>query len=364
MRARAKKVLRKIGLYLEQNICIPQNYSFFIFGSHGSGLHSLMYFVSLLNGGTVYPTSMFVLRKDIDRWRNMVSCRFFVKNFQKIYSKRISKWGLTFDGGPTDHRWISKNITKRTSSLLLVRDPILAIVSHMNYRLYADIYLRGIVHNHEYYYNMIVKNPIELYMTCGFYTNIKKVEKYIGERLYLDTSDLMGHSVLSTMQNVADFLSVKYEKREEFLMGINTPFTRYFPIEFVERGIKFRVSPFRDLFEHCWYPKYCEENKLHYVGDFVCQERLYIFSYTKYSIDLITLKNIYKKIQTFVGELEMKMAKYEDHKIKVSDLKSLLSQDNKYFDAFKNFIDYETMDIRKNSQNIAERWSTLQNFFR
>lgn len=358
-----KSAIKKIGSYIDQRIGIPQDYSFFIFGSHGSGLHSMMYYISLLNNGSVYPASMFVLRNDIDRWRDMISFRFYSRIFKNIKKNtNISKWGLTFDGGPTNQQWILRNITKIVPSIFLVRDPILAIVSHMNYRMFADIYLRKTDYDIQYYYDMIVKNPLELNMTCGFYTNMRKVENHVGNRMYLDTQDLIGDRAKVTMRRVADFLGVGYMDRQEFGMGINTPFTRYFPMELVENGVTFRVSPFCDMFQHCWYPKYCEKNMWKKIAEMDFREKLFIFSNTNQKITDNMMQKIKTQVSVFVENLEEKITKYEYKKIKVEDLYQCINDDQEHRNKIRDFLAYEASDIKKNDPKIYENWKDLHIF--
>lgn len=360
-----KNQIKQLGYFIDQKIKIPQDYSFLIFGSHGTGLHSLMYFISLLGQNSIYPVSMFALRSDIDRWGKMVSLRFYTQIFKKIRSNpRITKWGLTFDGGPTDYSWISKNIVRVVPSIFLVRDPIQAIVSHMNYRMFADVYLRDKINDVQYYYDMIVKNSLELHMTCGFYTNMKKVEKYIGKRIYFDTSDLIGNVAKETMKKIANFLDVCYEERCEFGMGINTPFTRYFPLKIKVDNIKFKITPFDDMFEHGWYPKYCEQSTMQKIEEFCFQQKLFVFTSARKKISQKTMEKVKVEIDCYLEKLEKRIEIFEQKKIRVDDFFYCVNKDVKYQDDLKSFLKDEVVDVVRNCPRIVEKWKIFLDFIK
>ena len=78
---------------------IPQDYSFFVFGTHGVGLHSLLYYISMMkttDDKKVLPSSMFTFRRDIDWMGDLITLRFREKMLKRDSVANYWKMGNNF----------------------------------------------------------------------------------------------------------------------------------------------------------------------------------------------------------------------------------------------------------------------------
>lgn len=239
---------------------IPQDYSFFVFGTHGVGLHSLLYYLSMMHtkdGKGILPSSMFTFRRDIDLLGDLITLRFYMRMYDDTLLSNIGKWGLTFDGGAKKEQWIKKNILHSVPAIVLVRDPALAIASFVNFEIFLQIQRRERVEISslkEYAFR-------NLRAIIGYKSNLELLKSRCSKILYIDCSDLQGKQTLNTLEKIANFLDIEVEDSVDFYLSINSPIQRYFSKTLHCENTPFRLSSLSRVFDLDAYPNYCKKTE-------------------------------------------------------------------------------------------------------
>lgn len=340
---------------------IPQDYSFFVFGTHGAGLQSMLFFISRLkhNDRSVLPLPL--------HWTN----QSIVPNLTNLlWKKRIegnlpkNSWGLTFEGSPKNLKWINKNIKKQIPAILLVRDPIDALISHINYYVGKDIFVDDRFLNIDYYCQNILNTNIQLDRTCGFWKNQEALEKNITKKMYVDTQEIIGKKTKSTMGKIADFLGFCCPDWYDFDVRVNSQFERPFPFTTEIKGCKYYLSCFPNKYKNELFPTYQDE-KIYYIDEFYLSshfpnKRFYIFSESEVSYQ--DNKEIKEWAESILHLHSMKMKKYEENKITVNDLLDFLDRHNEVCQKLRDYINGQIEIITKEKPSLISSWSNFSYF--
>lgn len=254
------------GLY-DCFFSIPQSYSFFIFGTHGVGLHSLLYYVSLMKtyeGKQVLPSSMFTFRRDVDLLGDLITLRFQQKMLGDIKIDSVGKWGITFDGGAKNTRWIEKNITKQAPAIVLVRDPLLSLTSFVNFEIFLQIQESKKQINLDRLKKYMLDN---LTAIIGYKSNVLPLEQKCSQLFYVDCIDLQGNQTFETTKKIVNLIGGDIQYCSDFQKSINSPLQRYFSRPqsrpFLCGELPFYLSSLSRVFHLLTYPDYIQKNRLH-----------------------------------------------------------------------------------------------------
>lgn len=331
---------------------IPQDYSFFIFGTHGVGLHSLLYYLSMMHtkdSRSILPSSMFTFRRDIDWLGDLITLRFYMKMHDDTLLSSIGKWGITFDGGAKKEKWIKKNILHSVPAIVLVRDPALAIASFVNFEIFLQIQ-RGeraeVSSLKEYAFR-------NLRAIIGYKSNLALLKSRCSKILYIDCSDLQGKQTLNTLEKIANFLDIEVEDSADFCLSINSPIQRYFSKTLYCENTPFRISSLSRVFDLDAYPNYCQKTDWEKVD-----LELQILKEWKLSLfcnknDEATLRKQTSKIEQIIcKELEnfsSLMEEYNKAKIDKEAVFSWLSEEK-----WKRVVIDEISEVPK---EIGKKWS-------
>lgn len=331
---------------------IPQDYSFFVFGTHGVGLHSLLYYLSMMHtkdGKSILPSSMFTFRRDIDWLGDLITLRFYMKMYDDTLLPNIGRWGITFDGGVKKEQWIKKNILHSAPAIVLVRDPALAIASFVNFEIFLQIQRKEKVEISslkEY----ALKN---LGAIIGYKSNLELFKTRSSKILYIDCSDLQGKQTFDTLAKIANFLDIEVKDSTDFYLSINSPIQRYFSRTLYCGNTPFRLSSLSRVFDLDAYPNYCKKTKWEKVdlGLQILKEwKLSLFCDKN---DEIALRKQTSKIEQMVcKELEgfsFLMEEYNKSKIDKEVVFSWLSEER-----WKKVVIDETSEIPK---EIGKKWN-------
>lgn len=313
---------------------IPQDYSFFVFGTHGVGLHSLLYYISMMkttDEKKVIPSSMFTFRRDIDWKGDLITLRFREKMLKDTQSPIIGKWGVTFDGGFKKEGWIKRNFSYKVPAIVLVRDPILALTSFANFEIFLQIQK-----NHKIDFGNL-KNYVfnNLMAIIGYKQNIELLRPYCGDILYVDCCELQGEGTFGTLKKIAQFLGVEISQSSDFQKSINSPIQRYFSRVLYFEKIPYYLSSLSRVFLLEPYPDYIQKNIFHEIDlglMNLSEYGLKLFVEERYAVSLRKNKSdIEKNLIVEIERFENLMKIYNENKITQ--------------DMIKQWIDPNTRDL-------------------
>lgn len=349
--------------FLDSHMRIPQNYSFIVIGSHGVGLHSLLYYLSLCqdkNGEYIYPMPLYMFTNNFDLYRCLTIPRFYQKMFPMIKKKDV-KWCLTFDRGNRKNTlWIQNNIQHNVPAITIVRDPILALTSAFNYEIFFLIHSSYRQINTTQIYEEIYKNFLSIF---GFKTNIDEKKTRITKILYVDCNDLIGDKTYPTMQKIADFLDFKVSFHESFRHSINSPMQRYFANPIIYNNQELYLSSFPHFFRITCYPHYFSPNYCNNLGYTYQQpyssplfpnQELYLFSKSQIEIT----QDLGGKIEQYLLNFKNILDKYNKQKITSTDLIDLIIKHG-HLEYIQTMLKEETSIIPK---EIVQRWEIYLHF--
>lgn len=318
----------RFATFLDSWMHIPQDYSFIVLGSHGVGLHSLLFYLSLCKskeGKHIYPMPLYMFSDNFDLYRHFKILRFYKKMFPKI-KKGNKKWCLTFDEGSTkSQRWISNNLRHKTPTIMIIRDPILALTSAFNYEVFYLIHSQAQIDILELY-QYVLGNFSSI---CGFKTNLNDKKNKISEILHIDCTDLMGNKTYPTMQKLAIFLDAQVSFSESFKHSINSPIQRYFTDPIIYNNQELYLSSFPHFFRitsypHYFSPNYCDDlgytHQQPYSSSLFPDQELYLFSKDQIEIT----KDLREKIEEYLSKFKNILEEYNKQKITPSDFIDLV----------------------------------------
>lgn len=309
----------KFATFIDAHMKIPQDYSFIIFGTHGVGFHSLLYYLSLCytkDKTQVYPMPLHIFSKSFDLFGHFTVGRFYKKMYPILKSNKYV-WGLTFDGGiPRNPVWVKHNVTRKVPAIMLVRDPLSTLTTTFNYEIFCKLQ-SNLEIDYDYIYGYVMR-----YFTsaCGFKHNLEHMDNTYTELLYVDCSGLTGDSTYPTMQKVAHFLNLDISYQESLNYSINSTFQRYFSAPILFNGEEFYLSSFPEFFRITSYPNYFAPNYcdnlgfLHYQAynsPQFQQHTFYLFSKSKTQIT----ENLRQNIENYLYHLAQIQQQYEQLKI-------------------------------------------------
>lgn len=314
----------RFATFLDSWMHIPQDYSFIVLGSHGVGLHSLLFYLSLCKskeGKHIYPMPFHILSSNFDLYGNLKVLRFYNKMYPIINKQK--EWGITFDGLHHQQTWINHNIKKQAPLIFLIRDPIHRIVSILNFELFYSIHTGNNMSKNEVFSKIIQKGFI-----CTNYSfSLPKIKT--NQICYVDCSDLMGEKTYSTMQKLAIFLDAQVSFSESFKHSINSPIQRYFTDPIIYNNQELYLSSFPHFFRitsypHYFSPNYCDDlgytHQQPYSSSLFPDQELYLFSKDQIEIT----KDLREKIEEYLSKFKNILEEYNKQKITPSDFIDLV----------------------------------------
>lgn len=350
--------------FLNNYLKIPQDYSFFLFGTHGVGFHSLLYYISLCqtrDKRSVYPMPLHILSKTFDLFGHLTTVRFYKRMYPIILQEQIGQWGLTFDGGmPREKAWIKTNLTKKVPAIILVRDPILALTTTINYEIFCNIH-SGLPVDHNRIYIYIFKN---IKSTCGFKQNLQYMNEKISKYYFLDCSDLSGDKTYASMRNVANFLNLSVSFHESFMHSINSPIQRYFANPIIYKQQEFYLSSFPHFFRimcypHYFCPNYCDNLEYThcqpYTSKILQKQTLFLFSKKKVELT----PEFQEIIEIYLGNYKKIIEQYKTLKILPSTLIDLI-RNHDHLISIQELLNEETSIIPNEIKESWEEYSSFQ----
>lgn len=346
---------------VDKYVKIPQDYSFFVFGTHGTGLQSLLFFLAKLtkSNKSVVPLPL--------HWTNIEVVPYLTGI---LWKKKIlgflpkSAWGITFEGSPKNLKWIQKNIQKRVPAIILVRDPIDALISHINYYIGKDIFVNNQFSDIDLYCKDILCSDTQVDRTCGFKKNLVPLEANITDVFYIDTQDIIGKQTNITLKKIADFLDFDYPELYDFDIRVNSQFERPFPFILIENGCKYYLSCFPNKYKNEVFPNY-KETKIHYIDEcyqssYFPDKRFYIFSEDKISNQH---KNIYSWADSMLYQHCLKMQKYEAKKIGIDDFFDFLVRHDIIYCRMKKYFEEQIEFISRQNGEMISKWKNFHAFY-
>lgn len=355
----------RIATFINCYLRLPQNYSFFIFGTHGVGFHSLLYYISLCktkHNQNIYPMPLHILSKTFDLFGHFTSLRFYKVMHPIIARNKIEKWGMTFDGGmPRDERWIKINLTKKVPAIILVRDPILALTTTINYEIFCNIHSKLSV-NYDQIYMYIFKH---IKSTCGFKQNMQHMDDKISKYCFIDCSSLIGEKTYPTMKKLANFLDLSVSFHECFMHSINSTIQRYFASPIIYQQQELYLSSFPYFFRIMCYPyyfcpNYCDNlgytHRQEYISDIFPKETFFLFS----KEEILMTPVLQKIIENYLNDYKVIMEEYNRLKIDLPMLLELI-QKHDHINYIQTFLKEETSII---PEEILATWKAYSEFSR
>lgn len=327
---------------------IPQDYSFFVFGTHGVELHSLLYYISMMkttDEKKVLPSSMFTFRRDIDWMGDLITLRFREKMLKETRSPIIGKWGITFDGGVKKRKWIERNFSHKVPAVVLVRDPILALASFANFEIFLQIQK-----NHKIDFDNLKKYVLNNLMAIvGYKQNIAPLKPYCESILYIDCCELQGKTTFGTLKKIAQFLGVEISQSSDFQKSINSPIQRYFSRVLFLGDTPYYLSSLSRVFLLESYPDYIEKNVFYEIEldiKLLNEYGLKLFAEEKYIKILLTKKSdIEKNLDLEIEKFKNLMKIYNESKITQETIKEWI--DSSTGDLIYREVADTPLEIRK-----------------
>ncbi|PAF48845.1 hypothetical protein BKH41_04245 [Helicobacter sp. 12S02232-10] len=374
-----KKIVRSIAhripSSLKQRLPLPQTYSFLIIGTHGVGLHSLLYFISLCKSvppppdnkpKNVLPMPMHLLHPEY--CNQQITFEVYWHLFK---GNGYGKWGFTQDGyGANKTSYIKTHLNKKVPAVCLVRDPISALISHINYCVLRDMF-----HNEFDVHKNYIKNFLDdesfLNSTVCFEKNISQMADATSEVLYIDTKELMGESTINTMHKIAKFFDiVPPSDQEKLLIKVNDSFSRCFPYCFKVSNQKIMISSFEGIFDpkdpEVIYNKKDTRFYLNkaYISKQFPQRRLYISTEKPIRKTPEIIDEINKETEKYLQKVQNIQDYYNQYKLTENNVFEYLKSHPKTLTHLKKILKDQTDIIRKNAPHIFENWIYYQDFLK
>lgn len=281
-----------------------------------------------------------------------------------------AKWGITQDGySKTKSSYIQAKLKKKVPAICLLRDPISAIVSGINYYILKDMF-QNKFSNKINYLEQSLHNEDFLNGTICFEKNISQLSKNTTKILYIQTQDIIGEATIKTMDKVANFLNILPPTDEEkLLLRINDSFSRCFPQTMEVYGQEVVVSTFEGIFD----PKNTQTTlynkkdtrfyiRKNYISEKFPQRPLHISTKKPIVFDTKMLSEIYKKIEEYLQEVEIIQNLYTENKLIEKDIFKYLKNHPKTLSYLKKILIEQTKIIKQNAPKIFESWLYYQKF--
>ncbi|WP_104763432.1 DUF2972 domain-containing protein [Helicobacter aurati] len=392
---------------------VPKTFSFAVCGSHGVGLHSLLYFLSMLEvkknhnsaracevlnkifprlrgGGGILPLSMFAMRSEVTSDFSLQVSYELTRNVD------YALWGITLDGFTQGkEEWLAKfTPCYKVPIICIVRDPILAIISAMNIGLNYDEIAKKITANsstQEIHCAIEEIMSIRMDSLCVFatakttyatildwYSNILQILPYSNEILYIDTTDLLGKKTKTTMQNIATFLAdnqrvaeditIKLPEEFDFDLKVNDFLTHNLPLEFTFVNYQIYVSAFRGFFAIGPRQYYHLQDKRFYIDEMyyspLFPERRLFISTSSRSFDYSLFPALIQEIELRLEVLHQKISSYHPLKITPQIFLDFLSHNQEKAKLLDTVLRYELQHVQQNRPDIVATWEHYQEFQR
>lgn len=305
---------------------------------------------------------MHILSKTFDLFGSLTSLRFYKKMSPIISQEQIGQWGITFDGGvPRKKRWIEINLTKKAPAIILVRDPILALTTTINYEVFCNIHSNLSV-DHDRIYMYIFRH---IKSTCGFKQNIQHMDNKISKYYFIDCSSLVGEKTYPTMKKIANFLNLSVSFHNSFLHSINSPIQRYFANPIIYKQQELYLSSFPHFFRimcypHYFCPNYCDNlgytYQQQYISNVLPEETLFLFS----KKEILITSELQAIIENYLNSYKIIMEKYDKLKINPTILLELI-QKHDHINHIQTLLKEETSVI---PEEIIATWKVYSDFLK
>lgn len=356
-----KFVQSNLAIFLDSKMRISQKYSFIVFGLHGSGLHSLLYYISLCkdrNNQHVFPMPFHIFSNNFDLYGRFKCVRFFFRMYPILRKKNIAYWGLTLDGTKHTKQWLQHNITKKVPIIILVRDPIQRLLSIINFEIFLHIHAQQAFSTYGLFKKIIER---EIVNTSNELSNIFNIST--SQKIYIDSDNLTGVATYPTIQKICKSLGLKASFNESFEYAINSPIQRYFTDPIIYNNQKFYLSSFPHFFRitcypHYFSPNYCDDlgylYQQEYISPIFPNQKFYLFSQYQVEID----ERFKSKIEKYLENFKNILIQYDNKKINLSTFLEF-AKNNDHIRYIQDTLLKETSVI---PMEITQKWETYQSF--
>ncbi|PAF46704.1 hypothetical protein BKH46_07000 [Helicobacter sp. 12S02634-8] len=279
------------------------------------------------------------------------------------------KWGFTQDGySPSKTPFIQNKLKKKVPALCLVRDPITAIASGINYYIFKNI-LQNSFEAQKDYLDISINDEKFLDGTIYFGKNIAQVSPLIIKILVIDTTELIGEITQTTMEKIAAFLSINTPtQKDKFSIKVNDTFTRCFPHRFTISKHEFMLSPFEGIFDpkdrELTYNK--KDHRFYitrsYISERFPQRPLYISTPKPITITPTLYAQITDQAEAYLLQVQKLQALYDKHKLTPQAILSYLTSHPKTLKHLQSTLPDQITPISQLAPQIPKNWLYYQEF--
>ena len=360
-------------------------WNFAILGTHGVGLHALLYFISLLqtvknqniinnDGGGghkpcnlsfVLPMTMHALREgDFTASSNPIRMQNIQVIKELLLNEKCGAYGITLDGNTIGKKeWLQKYISCRMPVIILLRDPINTLISNINFGLDPNSVDFDFIN---YCLESCQCNGLsDFSTTIGFYSNYKLIEPYANKILYIDCQDIIAPSTRRTMEKVADFLGYEAPDGENFDMRVNDFVTRLLPLEI--SSFKIFVSAYDGRFtQRDTFPLYHAKDTRYYIAkNYKCghlPNYKFFISTTSKSFPKHLETKLYQIVDDKLAQVANQAKVIKNKAITMDYFFEFLRENPHWWYKLDSVIKYEITHIKQVRQDIIDSWSSYKAF--
>lgn len=236
---------------------LPQDYSYMVCGAHGTGIQAFRYFLQISNLSPMYWDA--IGSEEIEECLNN-----FKKDFSKYFNSQKA-WGIFLDRIYDEYtaRHLLE-LKRKVAYFVLIRDPISMLKTGVN-EMVNDYAVRQCFRK-----DLQAPKPSEV-IRYGLFENylkplnifsmINQPKNAIKEKIYIQTSDIIGENTFATMKKILPIIgSGTLKSKDDYNINFNGLIARSmpsYPTLCLKDGRKFqiligtRISFYRYVRYHC-----------------------------------------------------------------------------------------------------------------